>query len=142
MIQLNFTLLVQLVNFLVLLFLLNTILYKPVMAKLREREARIRGDREKAEQLARSVEEQEKRHQEELAKARQAAGKDKVALLAEAKGKESDILKKARSDAGAIIEEMKVTIQQQVGEARSALKTQMTPLARSIAEKILGRSVG
>ncbi len=141
MIQLNFTLLVQLVNFLVLLFILNAILYKPVMAKLRERDARVRRDREKAEQLARSVEEQENRHQEELGRARQAAGKEKVALLAAAKSKESDILKKARSDSGAIIEEMKATIQQQVGEARGALKAQMTPLARSIAEKILGRSV-
>ncbi len=91
--------------------------------------------------MARSVEEQENRHQKELAKARQAAGQEKTAVLAEAKSKESDILKKARGDAGAIIEEMKVSIQKQVGEARSALKAQMTPLARSIAEKILGRSV-
>lgn len=141
MIQLNFTLLIQLVNFLVLLFLLNAILYKPIMAKVREREARMRGDREKAEQLARSVEQQENRHQEELAKARQAAAKEKAVLLAEAKSKESVILKKARSDAGSIVEEMKVSIQQQVGEARSALKEQMTPLARSIVEKILGRSM-
>jgi len=140
-IQLNFTLLIQLVNFLVLLFLLNAILYKPIMAKVREREARMRGDREKAEQLARSVEQQENRHQEELAKARQAAAKEKAVLLAEAKSKESVILKKARSDAGSIVEEMKVSIQQQVGEARSALKEQMTPLARSIVEKILGRSM-
>jgi F-type H+-transporting ATPase subunit b len=130
-----------LVNFLVLLFLLNAILYKPIMAKVREREARMRGDREKAEQLARSVEQQENRHQEELAKARQAAAKEKAVLLAEAKSKESVILKKARSDAGSIVEEMKVSIQQQVGEARSALKEQMTPLARSIVEKILGRSM-
>ena len=141
MIQLNFTLLIQLVNFLVLLFLLNAILYKPIMAKVREREALMRGDREKAEQLARSVEQQENRHQEELAKARQAAAKEKAVLLAEAKSKESVILKKARSDAGSIVEEMKVSIQQQVGEARSALKEQMTPLARSIVEKILGRSM-
>jgi len=140
-IQLNLTLLIQLVNFLVLLFLLNAILYKPIMAKVREREARMRGDREKAEQLARSVEQQENRHQEELAKARQAAAKEKAVLLAEAKSKESVILKKARSDAGSIVEEMKVSIQQQVGEARSAIKEQMTPLARSIVEKILGRSM-
>jgi len=140
-IQLNFTLLIQLVNFLLLLVILNAILYKPIMAKLRDRDARIRADREEAEELARSVEEQENRHQKELAKARQAAGQEKTAVLAEAKSKESDILKKARGDAGAIIEEMKVSIQKQVGEARSALKAQMTPLARSIAEKILGRSV-
>lgn len=141
MIQLNFTLLVQLVNFIVLLFILNAILYKPVMAKLREREARIRGDREKAEQLERSVNEQEKRHQEELARARQAGGQEKAALLAEAKKRESDILSRARSDAGTIVEEMRVAIQKEIAEARSALKAQMTPLAQSVAEKLLGRSL-
>ncbi len=42
MIQVNFTLFIQLINFLVLLFLLNALLYQPVMAKMREREAQIK----------------------------------------------------------------------------------------------------
>ena len=89
MIQLNITLFIQVINFLVLLVLLDILLYKPVMAKIREREAQIRKDQEKATELEQKVLDQENRHQQELAKARQTAAQEKVALLAEAKKKEA-----------------------------------------------------
>lgn len=141
MININFTLLIQLVNFLVLLFILNAILFKPIMAKMRERDARIRGDREKAAQLAETVEERERQHQEELTKAKLVAAHDKTSLLADAKKKETDILHKARNEAANIVEGMKASIQTEVAEVRNTLKAQMTPLAQSLAEKVLGRSI-
>jgi len=140
-ININFTLLIQLVNFLVLLFILNAILFKPIMAKMRERDARIRGDREKAAQLAETVEERERQHQEELTKAKLVAAQDKTSLLADAKKKETDILHKARNEAANIVEGMKASIQTEVAEVRKALNAEMTPLAQSLAEKVLGRSI-
>lgn len=141
MIQLNFTLLVQLVNFLVLLIILNAILYKPILAIIAEREARIQGDRGKAEELGQKVQDQENRHQQELAKARQTAAQEKASLVAEAKKKEAEVLSKARNEAGSIVEDMKSSIQKEAAEVRSTLKAEMTPLAQSIAEKIMGRSM-
>lgn len=141
MININFTLLIQLVNFLVFLFILNAILYKPIVAKMRERDARIRSDREKAAQLGQTVEERERRHQEELTEARLVAAQEKGSLLIEAKKKETDILHKARNEAASIVEGMKASIQTEVGEVRKALRMQMTPLAQSLAEKVLGRSI-
>jgi F-type H+-transporting ATPase subunit b len=140
-INLNFTLFIQLINFLALLFILNAILYKPVIAKLREREARIKQDQEQALELEQKVLVQENQHQQELANARQTAAQEKGQLLAEAKKKESDILAKSRSEATKIIDDMKAAIQTEATEASEALKAQMTPLAESIAEKILGRKV-
>ena len=141
MIQLNFTLFIQIVNFLVLLLILNAILFKPVMAKMREREARIKNDRERAKESEEKVLDQEKRHQEELSKARQTAGQEKNVLLAEAKKVEADVLEKARSQAAQIVDQMKTSIQAEAAEVRKILKEEMTPLARSISEKILGRSI-
>ncbi|AFM26355.1 ATP synthase F0 subunit B [Desulfomonile tiedjei] len=141
MIQLNFTLFIQLINFLALLFILNAILYKPIMAKMREREAQIRKDKEKALELEQEVREQEKQHQDALAKSRQTAAQEKAALLAEAKAKEAAFLEKARGEASRIVDDMKASIQAEVGEARKTLKTQMTPLAESITRKILGRAI-
>jgi len=83
-IQVNITLLIQLVNFLLLLVILNAFLYKPILAKIREREAAIKRDRSEAEALARRVEEQEKRHQDELSKARQTAAEVVAATHGEA----------------------------------------------------------
>ncbi len=140
-IQLNITLLIQVINFLVLLVLLDVLLYKPVMAKIREREAQIRKDQEKATELEQRVLDQENLHQQELAKARQTAAQEKMALLAESKKKEADILEKARTEASRIVDDMKTAIQRDAEEVRKGLKAQMTPLARSITEKVLGRAI-
>jgi F-type H+-transporting ATPase subunit b len=140
-IEINYTLLVQLVNFIVFVFILNALLYKPILAKLREREAKIRGDREQADELIKRAEESEEQHQKALAAARQTAGQEKAVLLAEAKKTEAGILDKARNEAAAIVDNMKKAIEAEAAQARSALQKEMTPLARSIAQKILGRSV-
>jgi F-type H+-transporting ATPase subunit b len=140
-IQVNFTLFIQLINFLVLLFLLNALLYQPIMAKMREREAQIKKDQEKATELDQRVQDQENRHQEELAKAKQTAAQEKNVLLAEAKQKEVAILDKARSEAARIVDDMKAAIQADAGQVRQTLKAEMTPLANSMCEKILGRSL-
>jgi F-type H+-transporting ATPase subunit b len=140
-IQLNFTLFIQLINFLLLLAILNAILYKPIIAKLRERDAAIKKDREKAEELEQEVLDQENQHQEALSKARQTAAQEKNALMAEAKQKEAEIFDKARLEASTIVDQMKATIQGESEEVRKTLREQMTPLARSISEKILGRAI-
>jgi len=140
-INLNFTLFIQVINFLALLFILNAILYKPVISKIREREARIKQDQEQALELEQKVLAQENQHQAELANARQTAAQEKGDLLAQAKKVEADVLAKARAEAGKIVDEMKSAIQADAADARKALKAQMTPLAESIAEKLLGRKV-
>jgi len=123
------------------MLVLNALLYKPVVAKIRERETRIRKDREKAAELDQQVQEQEKRHQEELAVARQQGALEKNALTAEAKKKEAAILDKARLEAARIVEDMKASIRVEAEQVRKALAAEMAPLAQSIFEKILGRPV-
>jgi F-type H+-transporting ATPase subunit b len=123
------------------MLVLNALLYKPVVAKIRERETRIRKDREKAAELDQQVQEQERRHQEELAVARQQGALEKNALTAEAKKKEAAILDKARLEAARIVEDMKASIRVEAEQVRKALDAEMAPLAQSIFEKILGRPV-
>lgn len=141
MININVTLFVQVINFIVLLLILNAILYKPILSKLREREGQIAGDREKADALDREVASQEAKHQAELANARKKASAEKNDLIAQAKAKEADILGEARKEAAGIVDNMKDQINKEAEEARKKLREDMTPLAQSIAEKILGRAV-
>ncbi len=131
MIQINVTLIVQIINFLVLLLVLNALLYKPVIAKIREREARIRNDREKAAELDGQVQEQERRHQQELAIVRQTGAQEKNALTVEAKKKEAEILDKARAEASRIVEDMKASIRVEAEEVRKALTARNDP-ARAV----------
>ena len=141
MININVSLFVQLVNFILLLIILHFILYKPILVRIRERQAALDADRQKAQDLEEKVVQEEKRHQEEMANARQIAAQDKAGLVAEAKQKESEILGAARAEANRIVEDMRSTIQSEAAEVRKTLRDQMTPLAQSIAEKILGRAV-
>ena len=141
MININVSLFVQLVNFILLLIILHFILYKPILERIRQRQAALDADRQKAQDLEEKVVQEEKRHQEEMANARQIAAQDKTGLVAEAKQKESDILGKARAEANRIVEDMRSTIQSEAEQVRKTLRDQMTPLAQSIAEKILGRAV-
>ncbi len=141
MINLNLTLFIQLINFLALLVILNEILYKPIMAKMREREALIRKDQEKALDLEQQILAQENQHQEELAEARQTAAQEKSELIQGAKKNEGEILDRARAEAAGIVDEMKRSIDADAEEVRKTLEAQMAPLARSIASKILGRAV-
>ncbi|MCX5872854.1 MAG: hypothetical protein NTY51_06415 [Deltaproteobacteria bacterium] len=141
MINVNFTLFIQLINFLILLLLLNALLYKPVLGKIREREAQVKADRDEASLLETEVLEQEKKHQEALIEARQVAGKEKAELLAAAKKTEADILEKARIEAARIVDEMRLSIQAESEKVRTALKGEMAPLAQSISEKIIGRAI-
>ena len=66
---------------------------------------------------------------------------EKNALTAEAKKKEAAILDKARVEAARIVEDMKASIRVEAEQVRKALDTEMTDLAKSISEKILGRPV-
>jgi F-type H+-transporting ATPase subunit b len=140
-ININVSLFVQLVNFILLLIILHFILYKPILNRIRQRQAALDADRQKAQELEDKVVQEEKRHQEEMSNARQIAAQDKAGLVAEAKQKESEILGNARAEANRIVEDMRSTIQSEAEEVRKTLRDQMTPLAQSIAEKILGRAV-
>ena len=51
MIEINFTLLIQAANFLLLIFLLNVVLYKPILKILEEREHRIDGQQAEAKKI-------------------------------------------------------------------------------------------
>ena len=141
MININVSLFVQLVNFVLLLIILHFILYKPILDRIRQRQAALAADRQKAQDLEDKVVQEDKRHQDEMANARQIAAQDKAGLVAEAKQKESEILGNARTEANRIVEDMRSTIQSEAEQVRKTLRDQMTPLAQSIAEKILGRAV-
>jgi F-type H+-transporting ATPase subunit b len=140
-INVNFTLFVQLANFVILLFVLNELLYKPILAKIKEREETIRADRDTVDSLWKQVRDQEERHEEELAGARQSAAQEKASLLAEAKRVESEVLDKARTEASSIVDDVRASVEKEAVEVRAAIRTQMAPLARSIAQKLLGRQV-
>jgi len=141
MISINETLLVQMVNVLVLVFLMNMILYRPIRRIVTQRKQFIQ-EQESAIKQADSeamtiVEEFNARIRE----ARQ-AGRQKIQEIKNAAHEyEKSLLQQAMDGASRQLAEMRARIGQDIGSAREELKKQVKALSIDLAQKILGRSL-
>lgn len=141
MITVDITLLIQIVNMVVLMFLLNKVLYKPVRKILAERSEKLsgmRGEISKFEKNARL------RQEEVDAKMAKASGKAKAALdaaraEAQTAGDEKLAAIKAKADSGK--EKQLAEIKSQIESAKNGLQGQMDSFATDMAGKILGRTL-
>ena len=141
MITMDVTLLIQIVNIFVLMFLLNAVLYKPVKKILRERSEKLHGMEEDISDFEKKS---AVRQKEVDAKMSRASGKAKAALDnaragAQAAGDEKLAAIKMEADAGK--EEKIAEIRSQVEDARKELQVGLDGFATDMATKILGRSL-
>ena len=141
MIELNFTLIIQLVIVLSLMAILTQILFKPFLSVLEERRTRIEGAEKRAKVLQQQAEELIERYREAIASGQaQGAGiRDEIRKTSLAE--ETEILQKAMDEANRLIQEVKTRISEEARAARIDLRLQAHNLSREITEKILGRSV-
>ena len=141
MVTVDLTLFLQIGNMVLLMYLLNIFLYKPVRKILSERQEKLQGMRDDVQGY------------EQRAASRQ---KDVDAKMAEASGKAKAALDKARDEAqragdsriAAIKEETEAMKEKQlaelkseIGTARNGLEAKLDEFATEMAGKILGRSV-
>jgi len=141
MITMDITLLIQIVNMVVLMFLLNGVLYKPVKKILAERSEKLRGmrgDISKFEKNATS------RQEEVNAKMAQASGKAKAALdtaRAEAQAAGDTKLAAIKAESDSVKEKQLADVRSQIQAAKEGLQTEMDGFASQMAGKILGRTL-
>ena len=141
MINLDVSFIFQIVNFLLLLLLLNVVLYKPIRRILAERKAKIDGDRERAAAVDREVQEKMALYEANLREAKAKAGDERTALRKEAGVEEAALLEKARGEAAGTLASLKEGIAREATVAKALLTEQAQSLSREIFEKVLGRSV-
>jgi F-type H+-transporting ATPase subunit b len=141
MIELNFTLIIQLIIVLSLMGILTQILFKPFLRVLQERRNRIEEAEKKAKDLQQEAEELIERYREAIAAGQaQGAGiRDEIRKTSLAE--ETEILQKAMDQANQLIQEVKSRIAEEARAARTDLRFQAQNLSREITEKILGRSI-
>lgn len=141
MITVDITLLIQIFNMVLLMFLLNKVLYKPVRNILAERSEKLNGMRGEISKFEKNA----KLRQEEVdAKMAKASGKAKAALdaaraEAQTAGDEKLAAIKAEADSGK--EKQLTEIRSQIESAKTGLQGQMDSFATDMAGKILGRSL-
>ena len=141
MIELNFTLIIQLAIVLSLMVILSRVAFKPFLSILQERKNRVEGAEKKARELQLRTEELMERYREAIAAAQAQGATIREEIRKESLAAEMEILQKAMEKANHSIQQMKTKIAEETGAARTGLKIQAQNLSREIAEKILGRSL-
>ena len=141
MIELNLTLIIQLVIVLSLMGILTQIVFKPFMKVLQERRNRIDGAEQKARDLQQQADELIERYREAIAAAQAQGASIRDEIRKTSLAEEMAILEKAMGEANRLIQEIKGKIAEETRIARADLRFQAQNLSREIAEKILGRSM-
>jgi len=141
MITIDITLVIHIINMIILMFVLNAVLYKPVLAIMEKRE-------EKLDALSNDVEqfEQNARHRQAEVdkKMREASARAKKALdgaRSEAQAAGAEKVAAIRQEADSEKEEQLTEVRSQVDAARKELLDNATDFAQEMAAKILGRSL-
>jgi F-type H+-transporting ATPase subunit b len=141
LINVDKSLIVQFVNFFILLFILQRLLYKPFLAKMEERTAAIKTSLEQAQaaraDAARAQEENEAR----LRQAHAQAAAIREQALREAAAESRQHVDAAQAQARKLVEDTKAQLDAEVRRARDELRREVSDLAIAVAEKLVHRSL-
>jgi F-type H+-transporting ATPase subunit b len=141
MIDFNYTLLIQFFNFLVLLFLLNILLFKPVLKAINKREKTlvtlfdgVEGIKKEAVRLELAYDEGSRERKKPVLE-----GKD--AALMEAQKSSMRLIEKARTELAEELVKVKSKVERESKSVSDALKGEVEKLSTEVVEKILKRSL-
>jgi F-type H+-transporting ATPase subunit b len=141
MIDINISLLIQLVNFIVLLIALNFILFKPIQKIMQEREQEMSsafGDTKAAQDRMQSLLEH---YNASLAEAKQKATATYNTIYQQGLDSQRDMISAERTKAGEMLDKARAEIAAAANAARTDLKKEAERLSQEITSKLLGRAV-
>jgi len=137
----DWTLFVQMGNFILLIFILNLILYKPIRQILIERKKKIQGYKEGIETLQQDASESDQVFQAKISEARGQGVQEKEALKQAGQEEEKRVVDEINRKAQAELEVVCAQIAKDAEDARRGLEKEIGIFSGTIAEKILGRAV-
>ena len=141
MISVDYSIFVQMANFIALIFIMNAILYKPIRKILIERKKKIQGYKEGIEGLQRDASETDETFQANISEARQQGVQEKEALKQTGQEEEKRLISEINQKAQAELEAVRAQIAKDAEDARRGLEKEIKVFSAAIAEKILGRAV-
>lgn len=141
MVELNGTLIAQIVNFLILVGILTKFAYKPLMKALEDRQQKIADNIDSAERERQEAQQLKLGYQQQLADARTQAQAivEKAEKLAE-EAKE-EILKEARVESARILKAVQEEVARERALALAQLKGEVVTLSMAAATKIIEKNI-
>lgn len=140
MVEINGTILIQIANFLVLIFVLNIVLYKPIRGILSQRKEKMQGLEASTQSTGQQAEERNQAYTDGLKEARLKGQKEKEVLMKAAMDEEQAMVAKINAKAQQDLAVVKENIAKDTNAVRNALEKEVDAFASAITQKILGRA--
>lgn len=132
---------IQIVNFIVLIWLLNLLLYKPIRNILIKRKDKITGLEQRIEKLNIDSDNCRNSLADGIKSARGEGLKKKEILLAEGSREEKEIIAKINEKVQAEIEGIRQKLIAEAKDVKASLQKEVDDYASAIGKKILGREI-
>jgi F-type H+-transporting ATPase subunit b len=141
LISLDKSLVIQAINFGLLLFILIKLLYKPLLAKMNERTEAIRSSLEEAKAARAAAERERAEHAAKLQASLAEAQSIRATALKDAAEEQRRLVDAARAEAARLVEAARSEMAQDVRRARQELRQEVADLATSVAERLIRKSL-
>ena len=137
----DLTLVVQMVIFLALIFILNLLLYKPILSIIDRRKKQLEESENEIKLFNESVEKRVAEYEEKLKQAKLKASEQKKEIIQEGVNQAKNIVDAVRNEIPSIAREFQQKMDKEIDKAKAVLDGRYKDLSMEIARKILGRPV-
>lgn len=141
MINFDVSLLIQIVNFLFLIWVMNLIVYKPIRKILTQRKEKIGGLEKNIDDFTRDADEKDTAFSDGLKSARLKGKQEKDALMQEAVAEEKRIVEQINDRAQKELASVREKVAKDAEAVRASLMKEIDAYANAIGQKILGRTI-
>jgi F-type H+-transporting ATPase subunit b len=141
MIDINITLLFQIVNFLALLFLLNLVLFRPIRRIITKRKQVIDDFTVTISAMTKNAQDAMNRFAQKIREAREEGTARVQSLKEDAHEAEAKLIAQSNQAAQARVSQLRKQLDSEIQETRGQLQAQVQAFSQAVAEKILGRSI-
>jgi F-type H+-transporting ATPase subunit b len=139
MIDINLTIVIQVVQFLLLLFILNRFLFRPTINLIEEREQKITTWKEETKNFNESMQERLQSYENQILEAKAQAQEQQELVTVELQKEEDKKLEAVSEEAVRIVVSTREKLQEETELLRGQLREQAEEMSQLVAEKVLGR---
>jgi F-type H+-transporting ATPase subunit b len=139
MIEINLTIVIQVIQFLLLLFFLNQFLFRPTINLIEEREKKITTWKEETKNFHESMQARLQSYENQIVEAKVDAQAQQELVTEELQEEGDKKLEAVSEEAVRIVASTREKLQQETELLRGQLREQAEEMSQLVAEKVLGR---
>jgi F-type H+-transporting ATPase subunit b len=141
MISINATLLLQVIHFLLLMFILNRLMLRPILKIIQDRSAHAEGTKNKALQLEQKIDALKVEFRKREENARKKAAEERSNIRSAGMGEAQVVLGESQKEVAAIRASAEAEADREAVKTKPHLKDEAAALVDVIIERVIGRKV-